>query len=71
MKIPVRNPNSKKKFFPEGGGFQSAVSYRNEAFWTAMNQCFGVRKDEKITGLVLTEEGITATFEKDEAKCPI
>ncbi len=64
MKIAVRNPSSKKKFFTDGGGLKSAVSYRNETFWAAMNQLFGVRKNEKITGLVLTDEGITATFEK-------
>ncbi len=60
--ILIRNPSSNKKFVPTDGVI-SFVSFRNEKFWAAMNNCFAVKNGEKITGLKLTDEGVTATFE--------
>lgn len=63
MKILVRNPNSDKKFNPLAGGTKSFIAFRNERFWTAMNEMFKTRNGEQIVGLELTDEGIKATFE--------
>lgn len=60
--ILIRNPSSNKKFSPSDG-VKSFVSFRNEKFWAAMNNCFAVKNGEKIIGLKLTDEGIMATFE--------
>lgn len=62
-KILIRNPSSEKKFNPLGGGTKSFLAFRNEKFWAAMDNVFKTRNNEKIVGLELTEEGITATFE--------
>ncbi len=58
----VRNPKSNKKYTPSGG-VKTFVSFRNEKLWEAINKCFAVRANEQITGLHITDEGITATFE--------
>lgn len=63
--IIVRNPSSNKKFVPSGG-VKTFVSFRNEKLWEAINKCFAVRTNEKITGLQITDEGITATFESEK-----
>lgn len=63
--ILVRNPSSNKKY-TSATGVVSFVSFRNEKFWAAMNSCFAVKNGEKITGLKLTDEGITATFETEK-----
>lgn len=62
-KILIRNPASLKKFSPLDGGLKSHVSFRNPRFWEGMDKCFGVRPNEKISGLEITDEGILATFE--------
>jgi len=58
----VRNPSSLKKFSPSEGT-KSFVSFRNASFWEAMDKCFNTKATEKITGIEITENGITATFE--------
>lgn len=62
-KLLIRNPSSTKKFDPTVVANKSRGSFRDAEFWKAMDSWFGTDPDEKILGLEISEEGITATFE--------
>lgn len=57
MKVNV-NPYKTK------GGTKSQISFQNPAFREAMNKLFNVKDTEYISDIDITDEGITATFER-------
>jgi hypothetical protein len=57
MKVNV-NP------YKTSGGTKSQISFQNPAFRQAMNELFKVKDTEYISEIDITDEGITATFER-------
>lgn len=51
----------------QGSGTTSFATWNNQSVITAMNSIFAVRPYEKITQIEITEDGITARFER--VKC--
>lgn len=52
----------------QGNGTMSRATWGNRSVIAAINSIFDVKSHEKITQIEITEDGITARFER--VKCP-
>ena len=60
----VRNPSIEVRFTEEVTTLSSQVSWQNPSVLRGLSRMFGVRPDEEITAIEITEAGIKACFRR-------